>query len=63
MSLAVDLLQLLGGQVSVSLGGGEAAMTQQLLDGAQVRPSIEQMGGKGMAQGMGGDMLSQGGEF
>ena len=32
-------------------------MAQHLLDGAQIRPVLQQMGGKGVAQGMGRDVL------
>src|SRR5690606_13158755 len=36
----------------VDLGGGEAGVTQQFLDRAEVAPSGEQVGGKGVAQGV-----------
>ena len=32
-------------------------MAQHLLDGAQIRPVLQQMGGKGVAEGMGRDVL------
>ena len=57
MGLAVDILELLLDQVRVDLGGGDIGVAQHLLNGAQVRPILQQMGGKGVAQGMGGNVL------
>src|SRR5947199_7376546 len=39
--------------VSVQLGGRKVAVPQELLDRAQVSAPIEQVGGVGMAQGVG----------
>jgi len=39
-------------QLRVTLGGAEALMTQQLLDGAQVCALLKQMSSKSMAQGV-----------
>src|SRR5919204_6861025 len=36
--------------VRVALGGGEARMPEQLLDGAQVGSGAEEMGGEGVSQ-------------
>ena len=57
MSLVVDILQLLLNHVGVYLCGGDIRMAQHLLDGAQIRPVLQQMGGKGVAEGMGRDVL------
>jgi hypothetical protein len=51
--LGVHLLQTLTGNVGVNGGGRDIGMPQQHLYGAQVSAVVEQMGGKGMAQGMG----------
>jgi hypothetical protein len=32
--------------------GGDLLVTQELLDGVQIRPGFEQMGGEAMAKGM-----------
>ena len=37
--------------MSVDLRGLETCVTQQFLDYPEIRPSIEQMGGKGVTQG------------
>ena len=44
-------------EVRVALRGGNAAVAEQLLHGAQIRPAFQQMRGKGMAQIVGGDVL------
>ena len=54
MGFSVDILNLLVHQPGVYLGGGDIRMAQHLLNGAQVRPVFQQMGGEGVAQGMGG---------
>ena len=36
--------------VYIYFGGGDALVAEHLLNGAQVRPALEQMGGKGVAQ-------------
>jgi hypothetical protein len=41
--------------VCINLGGGNIRMTQHCLNGPQVRPVSQHMGGEGMAQSMGGD--------
>ncbi len=38
--------------MEVALGGRDIRMAQQLLDRPNVRPTLEQMGGKGMPQHM-----------
>ena len=44
--------------VDVDLGGGDALVPQHLLDGAQVGTTLEQMGGKTVAQGVRTDDLA-----
>ena len=41
--------------VYIYFGGGDALVAEHLLNGAQVRPALEQMGGKGVAQCVGTD--------
>ena len=38
--------------VRVALGGGQPAVAQELLDHAEVRAAIEEMGGEGVPQGV-----------
>ena len=45
-------------EVGVYLGGRDTFVPQHLLDGPQVGPSLEQVGGKGMTQGMGAHFLA-----
>ena len=40
--------------MGVNLGGGNIGVTQQGLDHPQIGPARQQMGGKGVAQGVGG---------
>jgi hypothetical protein len=49
----VNLHKLIHAHMGVALGGREAHVAQHFLDGPQVRPRIQQMGGEGMAKGMG----------
>ncbi len=41
------------GHMGVDLGGGEIAVAEEQLHHPQVGAMVEQMGGKGMAQGVG----------
>src|SRR5678815_4335788 len=50
MSLPVDVEQLRDVDVSVSLGGRETHVSEQLLNRAQVGARLQQMRGKGMAE-------------
>ncbi len=52
MVLGVQVLQALAGDVRIDLGGRQIAVTQEHLHHAQVRAVIEQVGCKGMAQGV-----------
>src|SRR3989454_881135 len=56
VGLAIGLQESLGGDMGVSLRGGEGGMAEQLLDGAQVRPGVEKVGGERMAQRVGRDL-------
>ena len=49
----VDRAQPLLAHVGVHLGRGQAGVAQQLLDHPQVGPPVEQVGGVGVAQGVG----------
>ena len=49
----VDGAQPLPTDMSVTLGGGEVGVTEQLLHGAEVGATVEQVGGEGVAQGVG----------
>ena len=46
----VDLGELSGGELSVTLGGAEPLVAKQFLDGAQVCTFFQQMSAKGVAQ-------------
>lgn len=52
MKLAVDAAQILPVNVGVNLRRRNVRVTKHLLDGAQIRPALEQVGGKGMSQRM-----------
>jgi len=49
MGLVVHLQQTVQTDVGVFLGGGKGRVSQQLLNGAQITSSFQQMGGKGVA--------------
>ena len=55
MGLIVDLGEVIDVDVGIFLCGRQADMPQQLLDRAQIRAHLQQVGGKRMAQGMRGD--------
>jgi len=46
MGRLVDFLESPGGDVRVDLRGREAAVAQEFLDGPQVRPALEHVGGE-----------------
>src|SRR5262245_25615420 len=58
--LSVNIQYVLGVDVGVALGGGEAGVPQQLLDGPEVGATLEQVGRERMAQGVGAHLLVQG---
>jgi hypothetical protein len=45
--------------MGVDLGRGETLVAQQFLDDSKVRPSVEEMRGKAMAEGVGRNTLRQ----
>src|SRR5215510_4225476 len=51
----VHLHQVLRAHMRVALGRAEAAVTEELLDEAEVRPLPEHVGGKAVAEGVRGD--------
>ena len=55
VGLVVGLAQAFLGDVGVDLGGGERGVAEQRLDAAQVGAVVEQVGGEGVAQLVGGD--------
>jgi len=54
VGLVVELLQFLQGNVGVDLRTGQTGMSQQFLNRTQVRASPQKVGGKRVAQSMGG---------
>ena len=52
MGGAIDGAEARGVDVGVALGGRQAGVAQQLLDGAQIAAGAQQVGGEGMAQRM-----------
>ena len=52
MPLAVGFLDVLNGHVGVDLCGGKVGVSQHFLDGAQVSPPRQHVGGKAVAQGV-----------
>lgn len=57
VSLVVDFAEAAAGEVGVDLGGGEAGVAEQFLDGAQVGARFEQVGGEGVPEGVGADAV------
>lgn len=57
MVFLVDDLEVLPGHMGIDLGGGDATMPQHHLNGAEVCASLQQVGGEGMPQGVGGKAL------
>ena len=50
-------LQVGGGHVGVALGGAQAPVAEQGLDHANIRPALQHVGGTGVPQGVGRDVL------
>ena len=46
--------------MGVDLGGREVSVPEQFLNDAQVGAVIEQVGGEGVAEGVGGDLMRGG---
>lgn len=57
MGLIIYILQLLFDNVCIYLRGADIRVTQHLLNGPQIGAVFQQVYGKGMAQGVGGDIL------
>jgi hypothetical protein len=57
MRLVVDFAEAAAGEVGVDLGGGEAGVAEEFLDGAQVGAGLQQVGGEGVTQGVGADAV------
>gem|GEM_PF-205513 len=49
----VDIHQMIERHLGVALGGGEAGVSEEFLDRAQVGAPVEEVGGVGVAQGVG----------
>ena len=47
---AIDFLHARFGDVRVDLSGGEGGMTEELLNGTQIRPGIKEVSREGVAQ-------------
>jgi len=56
VAFADQVGQLIIGQMGVNFRGDQIGMAKQFLNGPQIRPMLQQMGGKGMAEHVGGDM-------
>lgn len=62
MGLSHGTFEPIGCEMRVNLRRGQARMAQQLLNRAQVRTALEQVGRKGMAHRMRGDVGRNAGE-
>ena len=59
MRRLVDLREAAGFERGVVLRGGEAGVSEQFLDGAQVAAGVEKVGGETVAESVGGGVLRQ----
>ena len=50
VGVAIGVFKVLSRYVGVDLGGGEVGMAQELLDGVDVGPVVEHVGGKAMTE-------------
>ena len=55
--MVVDFAEAAAGDVGVDLGGAEAGVAEEFLDGAEVGAVFEEMGGEGVAEGVGSDVV------
>lgn len=55
--VGVDLLEAFDGEVGVEFGGFELLVAEELLDGAEIGPVVEEVGGAGMAEEVTGAFL------
>ncbi len=56
MSFFIGAPNVLRGEMSVDLGGGDIGVPQQLLHGSQVSPAAQHVGGKAVPEGVGADL-------
>lgn len=61
MKFFVNFAQFFVGKMGVDLGGGNGAVTEHFLDGADVGAVNEEFGGVAVAQGMRRDLFSNSG--
>ena len=59
MGAVVDLGDLGCGELGVALGGGEAFVAEEFLDGAEVCAFFEHVGSEGVAEGVGMGFVGQ----
>ena len=59
VGVLIDLLQVGGGHVRVDLRGGEIRMPQHLLNGPQIGPALQEMGGERVAERVRGNVFRQ----
>jgi hypothetical protein len=57
MSSFIDLPQLSLAKMGIDLSGSNICVSQQLLDNPEIRPVFQKVGGKGVAQHVGSDLL------
>ena len=57
MGPAINIPDPLPGQMRVQLGRGDTRMTEQLLDGAQIRAALHQVGRKAVTQHVGSQIF------
>ena len=62
VELVVDFFEMRVGDVGVDLGRADIVVAEEGLDGAEVGAVHEEVGGKGVAEGVGGDVLCDAGE-
>jgi len=53
VGLVIDGGELVGGELGIALGGAEALVAEEFLDGAQIRALLKQVGTEGVAQRVG----------
>jgi hypothetical protein len=61
MELLVDRAEVLAVDVGVELCGGQIGVSEHLLDRPEIGPALEEMGGKGVAEGVRGDPFGKAG--
>lgn len=59
----MDFFEVGIGDVGVDLSGGDVGVAEHGLDGAKVSAVHEEVSGEAVAQGVGGDVLGDAGEF